>query len=925
MLMRQRRVRFRHQLEAFEERVCPSGSTVVLPIASFVSQQGTTMLLTPPVPDQLAFTNSSFDPGTTSLDPNRLIMVDYTGRAAQYLAQHGINLNTKITGFITETAIGTSGRMEVSVNLEVTNALTWVAEVPTADLGTPAINTDLLELGYRAQDLVANPSLKPALSDAHFQITFQEQAGAPLPDLFQALTMGNAPPGFAPETVDFQSWGTGTLDAGTTVGTPGQTALVTTNHVADLTQPTLPGTLPDGFFQQAIDLVPVASPAASVTYLNGTLFITDLSNSNDNIKVNPATGGGVTVSSNLGNGTFANVNRVLVSLGGGNDEVTIGSLPGVTVNVSALDGNNTISIGNEAATIVSVGSGNNNISTGSASGTQQFFVGGTGNNTLNAGAGTTVVLMAGTGNNQVNAAGTGDFLEVVGNGNNHIQDNGATDLVWLGGDGNNTVVNQGHGSLSDILGSTGHNQISGPSAVGSSTFLVDPALTAGALTPPSPVAGVPITNAVLFHFTDADPAPNISDFTATVTWGDGSVETALVVADGHGFDVVGSHTYLAGATGLGFMVEVQDAGGAAPITASAAINVSGDVVVSGTAGDDVLTMMRTPSGPPGSITYVLNGAGPVVLNNINSFEFLGVGGNDSVTVSFANGAPLMTGSVLIDGGTGVSTLTIDAANLPVQTRPGNVLVGGQTVGYTAVEHLFINNAIAVNASVGLDTQDRATAFAGLSPAERAVQALYLDALGRPGSKAELDVWVAVMPPGATALPLAVVSGIEDSTEAFDHLVQSWFLNYLGRPALSAEEPIFVSLLTSGDSEEQVLSFILGSQEFYARAQSLISSGTADERFVQALFLELLGRTGSPSEVAQIVNQLSQVGNGAVALIFLQSQEFRTIQFEGYFNSLLHRPDEPGDAPFLSGLVQSSIDIRDARFLFETSAEFFTNG
>jgi hypothetical protein len=97
MLMRQRHVRFRPQLEAFEERVCPSGSTVVLPIASFLSRQGTTMLLTPPVPDQLAFTNSSFDPGTTSFDPNRLIMVDYTGRAAQYLAQHGINLNTKIT------------------------------------------------------------------------------------------------------------------------------------------------------------------------------------------------------------------------------------------------------------------------------------------------------------------------------------------------------------------------------------------------------------------------------------------------------------------------------------------------------------------------------------------------------------------------------------------------------------------------------------------------------------------------------------------------------------------------------------------------------------------------------------------------------------------------------------------------------------
>src|SRR5262245_47601900 len=185
------------------------------------------------------------------------------------------------------------------------------------------------------------------------------------------------------------------------------------------------------------------------------------------------------------------------------------------------------------------------------------------------------------------------------------------------------------------------------------------------------------------------------------------------------------------------MVEVQDAGGAPPILASATINVSSpEAIISGTDGDDVLTLMRTPGGAPGSITYVLNGGPPVVLSNISSFQFHGMGGNDSVTVSFANGTPLVTGSVIIDGGTGVSTLTIDAANLPVQTPPGQVLAGGQTISYAAVEQLFINNAIAVNASVGPDTPDRATAFVGLSPAERAIQALYLDALGRPGSKAE---------------------------------------------------------------------------------------------------------------------------------------------------------------------------------------------
>jgi hypothetical protein len=464
--MSHRRLQFRPQLEEFEERLCPS-STTVLPISAFLSQQGTSMLFTPPVPDQIAFTNSQYDPGTTSTDPERLVLVDYTGQEASYLQQHGINLGTKIGGFVTETPISGSALMEVSVNLEATNALTWVAHVPPADQDTPAVNTDPLELGYRVQDLVANPNHKPALSDAHFQITFQEQAGLPLPDLVQALILGNPPPGFAPETVDFQSWGKGTLNVGTTVGTPGQAALVTTSQVADFTQPTLPGTLPDGFFQEPIDIVPVASPTTSVAYLNGTLFITDLSNGNDNIKVSPAADGGATVSSNLGGGTFANVTAVAVGLGGGNSNVQIGSLPGATVNVAALGGNNNIQIGNEAETVVSVGHGNDNISTGNASITQQVFVDGNGNNNINTGTGSNVILVAGGGNNNINASGTNDFIEMLGNGNNNIADTGIDDLVWLGGDGNNDIDNQGDGSFTEILAGAGHNHIRGHWGFGS--------------------------------------------------------------------------------------------------------------------------------------------------------------------------------------------------------------------------------------------------------------------------------------------------------------------------------------------------------------------------------------------------------------------------------------------------------------------------
>ena len=370
--MSQRRFPFRPQVEAFEDRLCPS-ATAVLPISAFLAQQGHDSVFTPPARDQSAWGNSAFDPGATPGDPTRTLLVDYTGQEAQYLLAHGIDLHTTVTGFVTETPVGTGGLMEVTVNLEARNALTWVANVAGINGNqTDAINTAPLELGYRVQELVANPSLHPSLSDVHLQLSWQEQAGADLPDLARlnenyALY---APPGFAFERFDVQSWGTGTLRDGTTAGTPGQAALVSTCQVADLTNPGLPGTLPDGFWQEPVDILPVPSASAHVAYLNGTLFVADQSDANDGVRVTPSANGAVVLRSNLGDGTFPSVTRVVVCLGGGNNRVRVGDLTGATVDIVALDGNNDVSVGDTAKLVIHVGGGNNHIATGGNRGTK---------------------------------------------------------------------------------------------------------------------------------------------------------------------------------------------------------------------------------------------------------------------------------------------------------------------------------------------------------------------------------------------------------------------------------------------------------------------------------------------------------------------------------------------------------------------------
>src|SRR6516162_651320 len=80
--MKQRRLRIRPEIEAFEDRLCPS-STAVLPISAFLAQQGHDMVFTPPVRDQLGWTNSAFDPGTGN--PTRFLLADFTGQEAQFL------------------------------------------------------------------------------------------------------------------------------------------------------------------------------------------------------------------------------------------------------------------------------------------------------------------------------------------------------------------------------------------------------------------------------------------------------------------------------------------------------------------------------------------------------------------------------------------------------------------------------------------------------------------------------------------------------------------------------------------------------------------------------------------------------------------------------------------------------------------------
>jgi hypothetical protein len=434
------------------------------------------------------------------------------------------------------------------------------------------------------------------------------------------------------------------------------------------------------------------------------------------------------------------------------------------------------------------------------------------------------------------------------------------------------------------------------------------------------VAGTPYSGPVA-TFTNADPYGSAASYTATITWGDGSTSAGTISGTGNTLTVTGAHTYLVPGNQTVSVQISHKLGYTTSATAHDTATVFHDVVVTGVSGNDTLEVMRTAGGGPGEVTYVLNGGAPVSLHWVSSFTFVAGAGNATMIVNLANGGPIVSGgAVVFSGGAGADTLDLQAAGLAVDVNSAGFKVGGQVVNFTGVTATHINDAGAVNTFAGPDTADRAAAFAGLTPQERFVQTLYLDELGRDGAKAELDNWVdALNAPGMSQATVA--AAIEQSPEARDHLVRSWYLAFLGRQAANGEELGWANLLLRGQSEEQVLSQIFASPEFYARAQKLVGSGSADERYVQAMYQVLLGRTAAAAEVAAWVQALPSIGAQAAAQRLLSSTEYRTDLVDSYYNALLHRPPDSA----LADWVFSGLGAGGMRVGFESTGEFFTNG
>jgi hypothetical protein len=227
------------------------------PLSDFINAQGTTTCFTPPAPAQLGASSDA------DIPPVRFALVDYTGLTAKFLLDnYNIALGTTVSGTVLERALA-DGRALVTVNLHTQNALGWAINFDPSGPASQYNNNPLL-FGFRAQDLIADPSTVPALGDIHFRLEFKNTApGAPLPDLLcinsgaDCPSVAPCPAGFEIDLLSADASVTGALHALAGLGpegTPGRLIVTQTGLVDPAIHNGFKGALSDAFPAERVGL-----------------------------------------------------------------------------------------------------------------------------------------------------------------------------------------------------------------------------------------------------------------------------------------------------------------------------------------------------------------------------------------------------------------------------------------------------------------------------------------------------------------------------------------------------------------------------------------------------------------------------------------------------------------------------------------------
>ena len=392
---------------------------------------------------------------------------------------------------------------------------------------------------------------------------------------------------------------------------------------------------------------------------------------------------------------------------------------------------------------------------------------------------------------------------------------------------------------------------------------------------------------VVARFADPNGAGPLSDYAASINWGDGSTSTGVVSFDAASgvFSVAGNHAYVE--DGNYTIIVTLHHSGHADITATANAVVS-EPPVEGTG----LKLL-------GSAGVRLAAASGAQWVEVARFTH-GDGHED-----FAN-----PGIATIDWGDGTSSAGTVGQYASNGALGGEYFVtGGHTYAkpgqYTITVTIMDDGhptAITSTATIGDSFLPPGTQG---TPNQRFVAAVFNDLLARQIDPSGLKYWTAKLDAGVSRQ--AVVAGIQNSAEYRHDEINTLFQAFLHRAADPGALAADNALLVQGATLEQLATRIVSSDEYFQQ------SGGTNDGFLSALFQDVLHRGIDDSAKAAFAQALSHGATRAqIADHLFASQEYRRDEVQSLYQQALDRDADPKGLAYWAD--QLARGVRDERLL-----------
>jgi hypothetical protein len=413
--------------------------------------------------------------------------------------------------------------------------------------------------------------------------------------------------------------------------------------------------------------------------------------------------------------------------------------------------------------------------------------------------------------------------------------------------------------------------LDGHNLPGYSTPATDPPLTTSA----SGVSALEGTgfSGVVTTFTDKDPAGVVTDYTATIAWGDGTSSAGTIAANGHGgFDVSGTHTYLKDGS-FPVTVVVHDKAGSVASAGTNAVVADASLSATGT----------TISAAEGAST------GPVVLATFTDSGSPEAAGSYTTTIDWGDGSPVEAGTVSLSG----NTFSVSGSH--TYSREGSFTIAVTIKDSGGSQKSASGNANVSDASL-LATGTTIRALEGASTGSL-VLATFTDAGG---------------PEAAGSYMTTIDWGDGSPVEAGVVSLSGSTLNVSGSHTY-ARQGSFTVGITIADS---------GGSQIAVNGSAVVS--TANSRFVARAFQDLFARSVDASGLAFWTDQLGRnVPRSVIAAALTHSAEYyQTNVIKPAYRQFLQREADPAGLAFWTQQLQGGLTDEQMQAGFIASAEFY---